>query len=73
VGRAYNQNGRTSYTKGSPAKTIHSKRRLGKPKKRWADGVREDAVALHELGKQKPKIRESWRQRTEEADARFGL
>jgi hypothetical protein len=26
--------------------TIHSNRKIGKPRKRWEDGVREDAVAL---------------------------
>ena len=26
--------------------TIHSNRRVGKPRKRWKDGMREDAVAL---------------------------
>jgi hypothetical protein len=55
--------------------TIHGNRRVGKPRKRWEDGMREDAVEL--LGirawKTKAKDREFWRQRIEEAKARYGL
>ena len=45
--------------------TIHCKRRIGKPRKRWEDGMREDAVMLLGLlaWKTKAKGRESWRQR----------
>jgi hypothetical protein len=41
--------------------TIHSKRQVGKPRKSWEDGVREDAVELlgYGLGKLKPKIENS--------------
>jgi hypothetical protein len=35
--------------------TIHSKRRVGKPRKRWEDGVREDAIEL--LGMRAWKIK----------------
>jgi hypothetical protein len=55
--------------------TTHGKRCVGKPRKRWEDGVREDAVEL--LGiwawKAKGKDTEFWRQRIEEAKARYGL
>jgi hypothetical protein len=55
--------------------TIHGKRRVGKPRKRWEDGVTEDAVEL--LGirawKSKAKDREFWRHRIEEAKARYRL
>jgi len=54
---------------------IHSKRRVGKPRERWDDGVREDGIML--LGTQasqtEAKGRESWKQCIEGAKARFGL
>ena len=55
--------------------TIHSKRRVGKPRKRWEDGVGEDAIMLldTQAWKTKAKDKQSWRQRIEEAKARFGL
>lgn len=33
-------------TKKTQQQTIHSRRRVGKPRKRWEEGVREDAIAL---------------------------
>jgi hypothetical protein len=49
--------------------------RIGKPRKRWECGLRENVVEV--LGirarKTKAKNRESWRQRIEEAKAPFGL
>jgi len=54
---------------------IHSKRRVGKPRERWEDRVRDDGIML--LGTQTAKIkiedRESWRQCIVGAKARFGL
>jgi hypothetical protein len=51
---------------------VHSMRRAGNPRKRWEDGVREDAITLlcTLAWKAKAKDRESWRQCTED---RFGL
>jgi hypothetical protein len=55
--------------------TIHSKRRIGKPRKSWEDGVTEDAVTLLVAWywKTTAKDRVSWRQCIEEAKARYGL
>jgi hypothetical protein len=55
--------------------TIYSKRRLGNPRKRREDGLREDSFTLLGIGawKTKAKDRESWRQRIEVATVRFGL
>ena len=54
---------------------IHSKRRVGKPRERWEDGVRDDSIML--LGtpasKSKGKGRESWKQCIEGVKAIFGL
>ena len=54
---------------------IHSKRRVGKLRESWEDGVRDDCIML--LGTQASKIktkdRESWRQCIEGAKAIFGL
>jgi hypothetical protein len=54
--------------KGSQ-RTVHSKRRVRKPKKRWEDGVTEGAVPLFGTwaGKTKAKGTESWWQRIEKA------
>jgi len=61
VGRACNQKGGTSHTKESPATNNSQQRRVGKPRKRWKDGVREDAVALRGTWalKTKAKYREN--------------
>jgi hypothetical protein len=55
--------------------TINCKRRKGQPRKRWKDGVREDAIMLPgtRAWKTKAKDRESWKQRTEEVKTRYGL
>jgi hypothetical protein len=39
---------------------IHSKRRVGKCRKRWEDGVREDGIAL--LGTQAWKTKAKYRE-----------
>ena len=54
---------------------ILSNSRVGKCRKRWKDGVREDAVTLLGIQTWKTKAadRESWRQHTKEAKDRFGL
>ena len=54
---------------------IHSKRRVGKPRERWEDEVRDDSIMLldTQASKTKAKSRESWRQCIEGAKARFGL
>jgi hypothetical protein len=55
--------------------TIYGKGVVGKSRKRWEDVVREDSVTL--LGtkarKREAKDRQFWRQRIEEAKARYGL
>jgi hypothetical protein len=53
----------------------HSKRRVGKPRERWEDGVRDDGIMLlgTQPSKTKAKDRESWRQCIEWAKARCGL
>jgi hypothetical protein len=75
VGRACNENGGTTYTKESPAANSSQQEKGRKPQEKWEDGVREDVVVL--LGtrawKTEAKDKESWRQRIEEAKARFGL
>jgi len=55
--------------------THHTKRRLGKPRKRWEDVVGEDAtmVLCMRAGKTKAKDGEPRRQRTVEAKVQFGL
>jgi hypothetical protein len=63
-------------TKKALQQRICSKSRVGKCRKIWKDGVREDAVTL--LGiiktwKTKATDTESWRQHTEDAKDRFGL
>ena len=54
---------------------IDSKRRVGKPRERWEDGVRDDGIML--LGTQasetKAKDREFWKQCIEGAKARCEL
>jgi len=54
---------------------INSKRRVGKPKERWEDGVRDDVIMLlgTQASKNKAKNRKSWRQCIEGAKAIFGL
>ena len=46
---------------------IDSKRRAGKPRESWEDGVRDDGIMLlgTQASKTKAKHRESWRQCTE--------
>jgi hypothetical protein len=55
--------------------TIYGKGAVGKARKRWEDVVREDSVTL--LGtkarKTEARDRQFWRQRIEEAKARYGL
>jgi hypothetical protein len=55
--------------KKSRQQGIHCKRRIGNPRKRWEDEMKDDVVML--LGirtwKTKAKDGESWRQRIEEA------
>ena len=62
-------------TKKALQQRISSKSRVGKCRKSWKDGVREDAVTL--LGIQTWETKaidtESWRQHTEKAKDRFGL
>lgn len=54
---------------------MHGKRIVGKPRKRWEDEVRKDAVNI--LGirawKTKARDREYWKRRIEEAKAQIGL
>ena len=38
--------------------TIHSKRRVGKPRKRWEDAAREEAVALRDTWASKTKAKD---------------
>jgi hypothetical protein len=54
---------------------IHNKSRVGKCRKRWKDGVREDAVTLLGIQTWKTKATdgESWRQHTKEAKDQSGL
>ena len=54
---------------------IHCKRRVGKPRERWEDGVRDDGIMLlgTQASKTKAKDGESWRQCIEGAKAIFGL
>jgi hypothetical protein len=51
--------------------TIYSNRRIGKPRKRWEDKVRENAVMLLGIQPSKTKVKdeEFWRQRIKEAKA----
>jgi hypothetical protein len=55
--------------------TIHCKRRVGNPRKRCEDGVREDAVELLRIWawETKAKDREFWGQHIEQTKARYGL
>jgi hypothetical protein len=50
-------------------------RSVGKPRKRWEDAVRQDAVSFLRCRNWKLAAhdRTLWRKKTEEAKARFGL
>ena len=54
---------------------IHSKRRVGKPREMWEDGVRDDGIMLlgMQASKTKAKDREFWKQCIEGAKARCEL
>jgi len=54
---------------------ILSKKRVGKPRESWEDGVREDGIMLlgTQASKTKAKCREFWRQCMEGAKALFWL
>jgi hypothetical protein len=54
---------------------MDSKRRVGKPKEWWEDGVRDDGIMLlgTQASKSKTKYMESWWQCIEGSKARFGL
>jgi hypothetical protein len=58
VGRACNHNGGTLHTKESPAANNSGNRRVGQPRKRWEDRVREDAVALRGTWALKTKLKD---------------
>ena len=62
-------------TKKAAQQTHHTKRRLGKPRKRWEDVVGEDAIMLlcMQAGKTKAKDTEPCKQHNAEAKALFGL
>ena len=62
-------------TKKAAQQTNHTKRRIGKPRKRWEDVVGEVAIMLvcTRAWKTKTKDREPWRQHTVETKAQFGL
>ena len=52
---------------------IDSKRRVGKPRERWEDGVRDDGIMLldTQASKTKANDRESWGQCIERAKGKF--
>jgi hypothetical protein len=65
VGRACRWNGATSFFKGSPAtNNSQQEKSMIHPRKRWEDGVREDAVVLFgtRVWKTIAKDKGSWRQ-----------
>jgi hypothetical protein len=55
--------------------TVHCRRWVANPRKRWEDGVREGAAELLAIQTWKTKVkkREFWRQCIEEAKAWYGL
>ena len=75
---ACSQNGGASYTIESPATKIPLQEMDRKAqemtkegrKGRWSE--RRWSYLVHELGNPKPKTRESWKQRIEEAKAPYG-
>ena len=54
---------------------IHGKRKMGGPRKRWEDEVRQDALNLLGMKTWKMKARDGdlWRRSIEEAKAQIGL